>query len=171
MLSALDHGAPYPLSRLGERFVGPLARVAEDRFLVSRVLIPRDESLSYMRRLKEVLLSGGRVCVAGERDSGRQKLGARVLGRKMTFPTGAPALAHSHGVPLIPLFVERLGKFHYRGIIGEPVRADRTKKQVFLKQAVADFASRIEGHLLRCPADWSWTDFRVTKWATRDQSG
>ena len=114
MLSNLDHGGPYPLSRLGEYFVAPLGRIAENRFLESRILIPRDRSLSYMRELKSILRQGGSICVAGERDGGRQQVPATLLGREMMFPIGAPALALSHNAPLIPLHVERLGQFHYR---------------------------------------------------------
>jgi hypothetical protein len=165
MLSTMDHGAPSPLSRFGEQVVGPLARIAEDRFLASRVLIPRVESVSYMRLLKSTIEGGGSICVAGERDLGRQRFPAMILGRQMLFPTGAPALALSHNVPLIPLFVERIGTFRYRAAIGEPVQADRTSKQRFLAEAILDYARRIERHLLRAPADWAWRGSRVTRWA------
>ncbi len=169
MLSALDHGATYPLSRLGEHFVAPLARIAENRFLASRVLIPRDQSLSYIRELKSVLRRKGSICVAGERDSGRQQLPAEICGREMMFPTGAPSLALSHDAPLIPLHVERLGELRYRATIGEPVQADRSRKKKFLEEAIADYGSRIERYLLRDPTGWHWTSSRVRAWVQADR--
>lgn len=165
MLSSSNHGAPYPPTRFGNRVLGPVARTVEERFLVSRVLIPPDQSLSYMRRLRASIRESGFVCVAGERDTGRQRISAKVLGREMLYATGAPALALSHNVPLVPLFVKRLGPFHYRATIGEPVQADRTQKQPFVAEAIADYAARIERHLLQAPASWDWSNSRVINWA------
>jgi hypothetical protein len=165
MLSSWTHGAPYPPTRFGQRVLGPIARTVEERFLVSRVRILPDQSLSYMRRLRAIIRESGFVCVAGERDTSRQRIPAKVLEREMLYATGAPALALSHDVPLVPLFVKRLGRFRYLATIGEPVQADRTQKQLFVAEAITDYAARIERHLLEAPASWDWSNSRVIEWA------
>jgi lauroyl/myristoyl acyltransferase len=114
-----------------------------------------------MRRLKEVLDQGGHVWIAGDRERGRQKISAPLLGGRLDFPTGAPSLAFRHGAALVPVHTERLGPFHYRAVLGKPVGADRAHKNTFIEHAVREFADTIERQVIAKPADWNWRHPRV----------
>jgi lauroyl/myristoyl acyltransferase len=156
VLSAADHGAHYPPTRLGLSVVGPLYCAAENRYLVERVVIPADQSLGYMRTIKERLEANRNVWIAGERTARRRNVAVRILGREVRLATGSPSFAFAVGSRLLPVDVVRERPFHYRLRIDRPVSPAARDKEGFIEAAVTEYAARVEQRLLEHPADWMW---------------
>jgi hypothetical protein len=156
MLSAADHGAHYPPTRLGLAVVGPLFCAAENRYLAERVVIPPDRTLGYLRTLRARLEANRVVWIAGERTAPRGNVDQTVCGRAARFATGSASLAFSVGSRLLPVDVVREGPFRYRLRIDRPIVPASADKDGYVTSAVAEFAARLEQRILEHPADWNW---------------
>lgn len=156
LLSAADHGAHYPPTRLGLAVVGPWFRVAEDRYIAERVVIPPDQSLGYLRTIKARLEANRNVWIAGERVAPRGNVNVRLLGREVRLATGAASLAFSVGSALLPVDIVRERSFRYRLRIDRPIAPPAGDKDEFVAAAVTEFAARVERRILEHPADWMW---------------
>lgn len=102
-------------------------------------------------RLKEVLESGGIVCLMGERDLGRHGVPVTFFGEETTFPAGPAKLAMDTGAALIVAHSWYPGGPNGEGWglkVSAPLEVDELGPTV---QRVADeFAANIAAH----PADW-----------------
>jgi hypothetical protein len=156
MLSAADHGAHYPPTRLGLLVVGPLYCRAENRYLAERVTIPHDRALGYLHTIKARLEANRNVYIAGERVAPRRNVSVRLLGRDLQLATGAPSLSFAVGSRLLPVDVVRTGPFRYRLRIDAPIAPSAAPKRDFVETAVTEFAARLERRILEHPADWMW---------------
>jgi len=161
-LSTPEHGTSSPSSEFGRAVVSPLYCLPENRFIDERVMIPLDGSLGYMRTLMDRLKNNRCVYIAGERRARRAITRASVFGRSASFARGAPGLAQRMGSPLLPIYVVRDGPLHYRAVIDGEIGADRElEKERFIDQAVAEFARRLESHVVAHPAEWGWWSSHV----------
>ena len=152
-LSDAAHGAPSR-SRLGLRWTAPLYCRAEEPYLADRIVIPLDGSLGYMRALLERLRQNAVVSIVGE-NRGRNNAAVSILGREMELATGAPALAAKSGAALLTAHVVRLGSFHYRLVIHEPIEAERSSdRKEFVRQAAHEFARRLDARIAEHPVEW-----------------
>ncbi len=152
-LSEARHGAPSD-SRLALRSLAPLYRRAEDPYLAERIVIPRDQSLGYMRTLLARLGQNRCVSIGGERPS-RQSVQATLFNRSFEFASGAPALAWRTGAVLFTTYAIRESAFQYRVIIEEPIQVERALvRRESVERAVGQFARRLERHIARHPANW-----------------
>ena len=122
-LSEARHGAPSD-SRLALRSLAPLYRRAEDPYLAERIVIPRDQSLGYMRTLLARLGQNRCVSIGGERPS-RQSVQATLFNRSFEFASGAPALAWRTGAVLFTTYTIRESAYQYRVIIEEPIQVEQ----------------------------------------------
>ncbi len=156
LLSAADHGAHYPPTRLGLAVVGPLFRLAENRYLSERVAIPPDQSLRYLRTIKARLEANRNVWIAGERAAPRGNVTVGLFGREVRLATGSASLAFSLGSALLPVDVVRERSFRYRLRIDRPIAPPSADKEGFVTAAVTEFAARVERRILEHPADWMW---------------
>jgi hypothetical protein len=156
-LSTEDHGADYPMSLMGKWVVGPLHCLSEDRYLSERIRIPEDGNTSYLRRIGEVLRSNGCVWIAGERLRTKKPHRAELHGLPGLFPIGAPVLALRYKAALIPVHTERLGQFHYRVTIEDPISLDSSMgRHEAILQAVQEYARRLAVRIRENPGDWDW---------------
>ena len=152
-LSNVYHGAPSR-SRLGIRFVSPLYCRPENDYLAKRVIIPLDGSLGYMRTLLDSLRQNACVSVVGEH-RGRQNVSVSFFGSQIELAAGAPSLVWKSGAVLLTAYALRLGPYHYRVVIDEPVAVDRRlAKKAFVAAALGEFTRRLESHVREHPADW-----------------
>jgi KDO2-lipid IV(A) lauroyltransferase len=156
LLSAADHGAHYPPTRLGLTVVGPLVQRTETRYLSERVVIPPDQSLGYLRTIRARLESNATVWIAGERAAPRGNVDVRLFGHDLRLATGAATLAHSVGSRLLPVDIVREASFRYRVRIDRPIAPDESDKNGFVAAAVHEFAARVEQRVLEHPSDWMW---------------
>lgn len=105
--------------------------------------------LDALRRGEIVALQGDRP-----RTSGRT-CEARLFGRPYALPVGPAALARAAGVPLLPVFIVRQGRRHYRCLIQEPIRVGAEgDRQAEINAALERFTAALEGAIRRTPHQW-----------------
>ena len=150
-LSREGHGST---SRLGLRFIAPLYTRTEMWYLSERVVIPKDDTLGYVRVLLARLGANATLSIFGV-GRGRQKVATTMLGRTAKFPTGSPALAFQQGAALLSVYGVRLGPYQYRVVIEAPIAPPTdTSRASFVAEAVTEYARRLEAQILAHPADW-----------------
>ena len=171
-LSIQDHGVPPPATASGKRFLGPHICAIEECYMEQRIYIPNNGSMRYLRTLKDKLVSGGCVWIAGERPARLKNIPVPFLGRRKAFATGAPSLAWSTGAALLPVYTIRKGTFDYETVVGLPIapRTEASLKAVYVKAAVTEFAAILEQKILAYPANWTWTAYSVYQLLARKRS-
>ncbi len=158
-LSMPLHGG-FSYSRLTLQVLNPWTRRSEDKHLAERVVIPLDGKLGHLKRLREILLAGGCVSIAGEHRGG-QNVTVPFLGAEQAFATGAWYLARSTGAALLMVKADRVAPGAYRVLI-EPVSAEPELPPVASARAVVgDLATRLDAWVRAHPADWE-------RWSTID---
>lgn len=156
-LSAADHGTWSPLTWWGRRVVGPMHCLPEGRYLAERIRIPVEGGNNYLYRLGRTLKNKGCVWIAGERTGAKKVVTANFLGRPGRFPVGAPTLALRHNAALLPVYTERLGRFHYRVTIEAPIylKEDLGRDEM-INEAVQDYAQRLNDRVHKNLGEWAW---------------
>ncbi len=106
--------------------------------------------------LLNALRSGGIVGVQGDRPrSGGRIASARMFQRPFPLPDGPASLARVAEVPLVPIFVIRVGRRHYRIEIREPIRVARSgRRDRDVAEAMQRVAGEIEWAIRQAPFQW-----------------
>lgn len=152
-LSRVDHGS-FTLTTLGLRVAAPLYCRAENCYLKERVQIPADDSLDYVRTLREHLRTGNLVSIFGEHE-GRQNYEAQLLGTTIKLALGAPSLAWLENAALFTVAPVRIGPFRYCIVVDEAIPVDRAKpRRQFAEHAAQEYARRLKARIRQYPADW-----------------
>jgi lauroyl/myristoyl acyltransferase len=152
-LSHWDHGS-RGFNTPGLKLFPRLWLRAEVRHLEERVVIPRDSSLGYLRRLLEHLGSNHVLSIFGN-IPGRSGVPIEILGTSRLLAAGAPSLARRTGAPLLTMHAVRLGPDRFRVVIDEPVQPDAgLDRRDYLEAAVAEYARRVESRVRANPASW-----------------
>jgi lauroyl/myristoyl acyltransferase len=152
-LSHWDHGA-RGFNTPGFRLFPSLWLRAEVRHLGERVVLPRDGSLDYLRRLLEHLGSNHVLSIFGN-IPGRSGVPIEILGTRRLVATGAPSLARRTGAALLTMHAVRLGPNRFRVVIDEPVKVDASlERRDYLEAAVAEYARRVESRVRANPESW-----------------
>jgi lauroyl/myristoyl acyltransferase len=104
----------------------------------------------------DALRRGEVVALQGDRPrSGGRVAELRLFGRPFPLPVGPAALARAAGVPIVPVFVFREGRRHYRCVIQPPIHVAQTgDRQRDLEQALERFAADLETAIRREPHQW-----------------
>ena len=157
-LSATDHGASYPLTVVGWNVVAPAYCLAENRYISERIYVPDDDNKSYLADIGRTLRANRCVWISAERRCAGRAVEAPLFGRRARFPIGAPALACQYDAALIPVYTERVDRFHYRVTLMEPIAPDDHDTESFVATAVGHFAKHLEQRVEKDPAGWIWGD-------------
>jgi KDO2-lipid IV(A) lauroyltransferase len=98
---------------------------------------------------------GGIVAVQLDRaaPSGRG-IEVQLFGRGMTFPEGPFRLASMSAVPILPMFVRRLGLYDYELIVNEPIRLPPRANAEQLATAAQQVADAMARFLSSSPTQW-----------------
>jgi KDO2-lipid IV(A) lauroyltransferase len=119
--------------------------------------------------LLNALRSGGIVGVQGDRPrSGGRIVRATMFGRPFPLPDGPATLARVAEAPLVPIFVLRRGRRHYRIEIREPIRVARSgRRDRDVAEAMQRVADEIEWAIRQAPHQWFcfrevWPQIRAT---------
>jgi phosphatidylinositol dimannoside acyltransferase len=106
--------------------------------------------------LREALDRGEMVALQGDRPRrGGGSVETSLFGRPYRLPVGPLALARQAGVPLLPVFVHRLGRRRYRIVFHPPVPVERTAdRHADLATAAARFTTELEAAIARTPHQW-----------------
>lgn len=148
-LSRPAHGfSPHPF---GQRFVNPILRRAETRFLSERIVIDDEHTIRPLRRLK-ALLAENRVVSITVTASASRVSEFQFLGGTLTLPQGPVELARSSGALLLPVFT--IGSLPNPEVrIAPPLNVEATGTagvNTVLQSVVRWLAEMIELH----PLDW-----------------
>ncbi len=113
-----------------------------------------DPRLSLM--LADALRSGDIVALQGDRPrAGGRCVTAQIFGRPMPLPIGPAALARSAGVPIVPIFNFRDGRFRMRTVVRPPFTVAQTADRAAdIAAAVTHLAGEIEWAIAHRPHQW-----------------
>lgn len=159
MLPAVAEGRRVIVVR--EREVNPEAQEFVERLLASvggphySVHFEQDDPLHGMELL-DALREGAIVGIQGDRPRhGGKSVKTRLFGREIDLPAGPATLARLAAVPLVPIFVVRVGRFHYRVDIREPIEVALTSdRHADVAVATARVAAAIESAIQAHPHQW-----------------
>lgn len=113
-----------------------------------------DPRLSLM--LADALRDGDLVALQGDRPrAGGRSVTAQIFGRPMPLPIGPAALARSAGVPIVPVFNFRDGRFRMRTVVRRPFTvAQSGDRGADIAAAVNHLAGEIEWAIRQHPHQW-----------------
>jgi lauroyl/myristoyl acyltransferase len=113
-----------------------------------------DQTLSF--ELADALRRGEIVALQGDRPrSGGRTVVASLFGRPMPLPIGPAALARAAGVPIVPVFNFREGRFRMRAVVRPPFQVPNTAdRSADIAAAVHHLASEIEWAIRERPYQW-----------------
>lgn len=102
------------------------------------------------------LRAGDVVCLAADRaKAGMVAMPASCFGHPVQMPVGPVALARAADVLIVPTFVYRLGRRHYRVVARPPFRVARSDdRDADLRRAIDRLAVEIEAAIRRDPYQW-----------------
>ncbi|MBL9079111.1 MAG: hypothetical protein JNL08_16525 [Planctomycetes bacterium] len=142
------------MSRSAQRFVGELfeRHPRRDQFVVHYA----GADLALGARLLMALRQGDVVAMPGDRPrAGMATTTATMFGRPMQLPPGPAALARAAGAPLVPVFVFREGRRHYRIELRTPIEVEQgDDKAAAIGRAVDRMAAACEQAIRERPHHW-----------------
>jgi lauroyl/myristoyl acyltransferase len=113
-----------------------------------------DPRLSFV--LADALRDGDLVALQGDRPrAGGRSVTTKIFGRPMPLPIGPAALARSAGVPIVPIFNFREGRFRMRAVVRPPFTVAQTSDRAAdIAAAVNHLAGEIEWAIKQHPHQW-----------------
>jgi KDO2-lipid IV(A) lauroyltransferase len=141
------------MSRAAQRYV---ERLFANHPRKSYVLHYAGSDLQLGARLLLALRKGDIVTLPGDRPrAGMGSLRSTLFGRPMDLPPGPALLARAAGAMLVPVFVFREGRRHYRVVALPPFPVDTTDDKARDVQAAVDcMAAAVEWAIRRRPHHW-----------------
>jgi lauroyl/myristoyl acyltransferase len=107
------------------------------------------ELLGALRRGEWIALQGDRPPTGGK------VVSIPFLGEDVDFPLGPALLGRLSGAHVVSIFVERLGREHYRLRMCRPIQVDQAiLRDEAIKQATTAFARELEAVVRRRPYQW-----------------
>lgn len=148
-LSRPAHGfSPHPF---GVRFVNPILRRAEVRFLEERVVIDEGQTIRPIRRMRAWLKENRVVSITATTTASHVD-SFNFRGGTLKLPRGPVELAQSTGAALMPVFTQGSREVPHVEIFPSlvPLIANQSEIQVVLEAAVRWLDDQVEQH----PLDW-----------------
>lgn len=137
-----------------QRFIGELfeRHPQRDQFVVHYA----GSDLALGARLLMALRKGDVIALPGDRPrAGMSSMRSRMFGRPMDLPPGPAALARAADAQLVPVFVFREGRRHYRIVVRPPIDVGRTDdKERDIRVAVERMADECEQAIRQRPHHW-----------------
>jgi lauroyl/myristoyl acyltransferase len=114
------------------------------------------EDLTLALELANALRKGDVVALQCDRPrAGGRTVIVNLFGRPMPLPTGPAALARAAGVPILPVFNFREGRFRIRTVVRAPIRVDQTMdRDSDVANAMRRLATEIEWAIRHRPYQW-----------------
>lgn len=162
-LSRAEHG--FSRTRFGIRFLNPIRRRREDRYLHARILFEYGSTVAAIRKLRRELASNGVVTITTGAWEGNRVMDVPLLGLSYPIATGAFALARSSGAPILPLIAIRDNRLRVTTVtIEEPLQAaDAADRAGTIWMLGTEAVSRLEPYLRETPGQWrGWQYLRST---------
>lgn len=141
-LSHPRHG--FSSSRFGMSCLNRIKTVAEDRHLAARVMLDDQRPATALKSLQSRLEGNGVVSIS-VRGGRRNSVSVPFLGGEIRLAGGASRLSRATGAALLPVFPVRNGNGGFTVEVEPALDPDN---------AEADYASRLEHHVLAHPGQW-----------------
>lgn len=106
--------------------------------------------------LLHALQEGDIVAAHGDRPrTGARTIDTEIFGRPFPIPAGPITLARTARVPILPAYVLREGRRHYRLVFQTPIRVPRTRdRDADLEEAAQLVAANVEWAIREKPHQW-----------------
>jgi lauroyl/myristoyl acyltransferase len=150
-LSRPGHG--FSFSPFGIRFLNPLWRKVEDRYLAERIIIATNDSGEAVQILRARLAATELVSITVGLEA-RRTLTTKFLGGMIRVATGPIYLSHSSGAPILPVFTVRAEDGAYDVTVARPLLVEQTGHVDYLS-AIQAYASMLEPYVLSYPDQWN----------------
>jgi phosphatidylinositol dimannoside acyltransferase len=114
------------------------------------------EDLTLAVELAHALREGDVVALQSDRPrAGSRTVTVDLFGRPMPLPSGPAALARATGVPILPVFNFRDGRFRVRTVVRPPIRVRHTSdRDADVADAMHQMAREIERAIRHRPHQW-----------------
>ena len=146
-------------------YAGETATVMENRQRVlghnNIQMVPVKEDLSHLFALNAAIDNGDIVSMPADRIFGSQKsVECQFFGAKANFPLGGFAMAVQKEVPVLAVFVMKIGMKKYRVFLKSVECDSQAKKRDQMTQLAQGFATQLEDIVRRYPTQWfNYFDF------------
>jgi len=113
-----------------------------------------DPSLGML--LLDALRDGDIVALQGDRPrSWGKPIEGTLFGRPFPLPVGPAMLARASGVPLVPVFIRRVGRLSYQSEVHPPIHVPRTHDRAAdVRYAIERFLAELESTIREDPYQW-----------------
>lgn len=132
--------------------INPFFETYEKQFVEEIVYLPNSDSLTFTRRLLNLLKQNAIICITADAQFGQKLIPQKFLGRTKLFATGMVSLARISGASILPMFCvqERSGETSL--IIERPIQIERdTDRERALEGSVAEYAELLEAYIRQHP--------------------
>ena len=160
-VSRPEHG--FSKSRFGIKWLNSIRCAAEAKWVRQRIVIDRKDPDGLRKKIQQALHAGEFVSITAGNWEGRAMVTGNLLGAKHTVSIGAPALAHSHSVPLLACFVTRSrdGSSFVVDMSHVATPHPQEEKSEFVGRASANYFDMLEQAVLRSPEQWrGWSSLK-----------
>ncbi len=158
----------YPMTQLGFRSNEGLSFIGKHAQLRHRIRIEEGfpaEMLyvdKFQRQVFKSLAAGRVVMVAGDGSGNKRRFGLQrrreFLNHRMDFPLGPFRLAIKSGAPMLFLFLERDGPFHYRATIQASMPQPGQQDAIAEDELQDAFVTRLGRSIAANPGLWQFWD-------------
>ena len=151
-------------TNFGIRYINPICRVVEDRYLGERLITEVSATPDALRLVRARLTDN--ECVSFTvGDRGRHTASARFLNARLVLATGPLAMAWTTGATVLPVFTLRKEPGRFEVTIGEPIKLkENADGEADYAAAMQDYADRVIPYALRDPGQWrGWRYIRPPK--------
>jgi lauroyl/myristoyl acyltransferase len=139
-------------TRYGMRWLNPIVRKGENKYLAELILVDATNQLAVSRHIMQVLGENQVVSVTVNSE-GSQAVSAPLFDGAVSVATGAPNFSLRSGAPLLPTLSYRDGQ-EYVVEIGEPISLAGMTREAACEYAVQELARRLDGFARAQPLDW-----------------
>lgn len=143
-----------------ERVIRPFFENCERSFVREIIYLGDPDSLAFTRVMISRLRNNGILCISADGTRGHKFVSVSVLGRKVSFATGAVSLARITNTPILPLFCFADITGRTRLTILPPLQIPPgLQREKALKDAICQFVVLLESHLREYPGQYRKWDY------------
>lgn len=156
-LSDYRHG--LSTTRFGLKFLNPLWKKAENKYLHERIVIQPDGQLGYLRTLEKRLRQNALVAMGSIPSKGQKTIPTKILNGTFPFPPGAASLALATKASLLPVFLIQRSPGELKLTIEAPINIPSKKNRHENIDIIMDkFSGLIEDYVIQYPTSFRFWD-------------